>query len=535
LRLPVRLDRLAALPDVFKLRLRASLAIVAAAAVFLASLLYYILCLFPGLGGELNAGDSAKFQVLGHTPILLHGPGYPIVLMLGAGLRMLALPFPEWWTLTVALSAVPAAIANTIAFLIVDRLTRNLAVAVAAALLLASAGLMAVQATEAEVYALTLAFVLGTAFLLVLFVETNRLGFFLAACAVYAFSFGNHLMMIMLLPVFLLLTVVHRNLILRPLPVALILLFIALGASQYAYLAYVAYSAETAYSEYMPLPPEPMELVHYVLGTYFRDLYGSGLASTRTLEALIGTLRSAHPWISLPMIGVGAVLFVASWSRRDANWYGVAVVYGVATAFIPFVLWYGAYDIWAFHLPVLGPLLVAAVATLGWWLRPRPGLLKVLAALLLAVGLVRTGQTGIVLAQRQPIFTELESTIETIVAQSSVEKPLVAMSYALRMATLYHVLRGDLPRSPVYRVWWRAVSEIGDRAAVGGIVVPTDGYQFVRWIEYHRPDMACRSEKIALPEGARWPAYAFECRGYPSEPSGKVAGSIGAPEVANPR
>src|SRR5690554_6630825 len=46
-----------------------------AAGIFLVSAVYYGLCLFPGLGGELNAGDSAKIQILGHTSILLHGPG----------------------------------------------------------------------------------------------------------------------------------------------------------------------------------------------------------------------------------------------------------------------------------------------------------------------------------------------------------------------------------------------------------------------------------------------------------------------------
>lgn len=516
-------------PDTRMARLQRSTPALAATAVFVASAVFYGVCLFPGLGGELNAGDSAKFQILGHTPILVHGPGYPFVLLLGALLRAIELPFQPWWTLTFALAAVPAAVANALAFLIVHRVTHNLLVGLAGALLLGSAGLMAVQATEAEVYALNLAFILGTVFLLMLFAQTKRLGFFLAACAVYALSFGNHLMMIMLLPLFVWLTLTHRRIVLRPVPVAMVLLFIVIGAAQYLYLAYVAYSPDTAYSEYMPLPPPPIELIHYIMGTYFSDLYGSGLASTRNLEALVSTLRAAHPWISMPLIAAGIVLFVVGWRRRDAEWRGLALVYGAVLAFLPFMLWYGAYDIRAFHLPVLGPLLVAAVATLGWSLRGRPAILNVVAVALVMVGSVRVGQAGVLLSQREPIFPGLVQTIEAALAQSPVERPIVAMAYPLRTATLYHELRGEVPRTPTYRVRWRAIGEVRNQPTVGGIVIPSEGYQFIQWIEHHRPDMRCRTRKIDLPEGTPWPAYAFECHGGPAKQDDPDLMDVSAP------
>lgn len=499
-------------PGILSVRDQPRPLVLTAAIIFLSWLVYYGLCLFPGLGGELNTGDSAKFQILGHTSIMVHGPGYPLVLLLGAGVRALALPFTAWWTLTFALSAAPAAFANSVSFLIVHRLTGSYVYGIAAALLLGSAGLMAIQATEAEVYALALAFILTILFLLILFVETKNIRYFVAACAVYALSFGNHLMMIMFISVFIYISIAHYRIVLRPVPVCLVLFFILLGASQYLYLAYVANDPATAYSEYMPLPPQPMELVHYILGTYFSDLYGSGMQSTTTLEALIGTLRSAHPWISLPMIVVGILLFIAGWKYRDTSWRCLAVVYGGALAFLPFVLWYGAYDIQAFHLPMLGPLLVATVAVPGWWLRGHPALRMWVGAFLILIGTVRAGQTALVLGQREPIFTGLRPAVEQMVAQSPVERPVVAMSYELRMATLYYELRNEVPRSPIYRVRWRAITEVMDRARVGGIVVPTDGYQFVRWIEHRRPDMRCRTNIIKLPEGTRWPAYAFECQ-----------------------
>lgn len=502
----------AAWADAVADRLRAHRLAITALCVFAAALTFYGNLLYPGLGGELNSGDSAKFQTLGHSSIMVHGPGYPLVLMLGAAVRFLPLPGQDWWVMTFALSAVPASAAITLAFLVTERLTRSILMGLAGAVWLAGAGLMAVQATEAEVYALTLAFIFGVSFLLIRFVQTGRLGFFLAACAVYCLSFGNHLMMIMMVPMFLVIAAIHYRSVLRPRPLAIVFGFILLGASQYLYLAYIAYSPDTAYSEYMPLPPTPLDLLHYILGTYFSDLYGSGLQSTLTLEALFTTFRSAYPGLSLPVVIAGAGLFLAGWRRRDAGWYGLAVLYGTGLSFVPFALWYGAYDIQAFHLPVLGPFMVAAVAAFGWWLRGRGAALACLAAAILIAGTVRAGQTAMILNSRTGTFAELRPAIVAMTDLAPVENPIVAMSYPVRMATLYYELRGEVPTKPDYSVHWRAIALVDEQPSVGGIVVPTEGYQFVRWIEQKRPDMTCRTEDIRQPGGTDWPAYSFECR-----------------------
>jgi len=471
---------------------------------------YYAWCMFPGLGGVMNAGDTAKFQTLAHTQILVHGPGYPLVLFLGAVLRALDLPVEPWRAMTFAMAALPGAVANMMAFLIVARVTRSLPFGIAGSLLLGSAGLMAVQSTEAEVYPLALAFVLSTTFLLILFIETKREGYFVAACAVYALSFGNHLMMIMLMPLFLLVTAVHRRRLLRPRIVASVLALVALGASQYLYLAYMTHHPDTAYSEYLPLPPTVTEFLRYITGTYFSGLYGSGLRSSYSSETLLVTLRAAHPWISTPLILAGVALFAAGGRRRDADWIGVATVFAVALSFVPFVIWYGAYDIQAFHLPVLGPLLIGAVAAIGWWLRRWRALQQGTAVLLIALGAWRAAVMAEGLTARQPVFTELPETLEALVAQAPIEDPLVSMTYGLRMATLYHELRGEAPQAR-YRVPWRAEEAAVARAEIGGIVVPTDGEQLLRWIEHRHPDLACRSWALDQTEGTPWPAYAFSC------------------------
>ncbi|MEJ6391924.1 DUF2723 domain-containing protein [Gymnodinialimonas sp. 2305UL16-5] len=484
-----------------------------AVGILLFWMVYYGWCLFPGIGGMLNAGDSAKFQTLGHTSILVHGPGYPFILMLGSLVRSLALPVEPWWAMTFAMAAVPGAIANALAFLITRRLTGSVVFGLASATLLGSAGLMAVQSTEAEVYPLALAFVFGIVFLMLRFIETKRSGYFVAACGLYALSFGNHLMMVMLAPVGLWVMVAHAQILLRPRILGAIALLLCLGATQYLYLFWVTHQPTTAYSEYMPLPPTAGEVVNYIAGTYFGDLYGAGLASTQTMEVLIGTFSYAHPGVSIPVMAVGLSLFVAGWRQRgrDWAWYGVALVLGTGLAFTPFMLWYGAYDIRAFHLPVLGPLLVGTISAIGWWAAKRPHPRLWVSGALLIFGLVRTVQMAGDLTERTAPFADLVPVLETVIPQSPVEDPLVSMTYFMRMATLYHELQGETPMPATYRVAWRIHDEVERREQVGGIVIPTDGEQALRWIEHQRPDLHCEVVDIEQPERASWPAYGFLC------------------------
>lgn len=488
-----------------------------AVTIFLVWLTYYSSLLFPGLGGMLNAGDSAKFQTLGHTSILVHGPGYPFVLLIGTIVRALDLPFEPWRVMTIALASLPAALAVSMAFMIVGRLTRSAVFGAAAAFLLGSAGLMAVQSTEAEVYPLALAFILSIVFALILFVETKRTSYFILACAIYALSFGNHLMMVMLAPVGLLVMATHYRILLRPRILLAILGLLVVGASQYLYLAWVTHAPTTAYSEYLPLPPTASELIDYIAGTYFGDLYGSGLKSLQTASVLFGTLSQAHPTVSLPLIALGLLAFGIGWRQRNAAWTGIALLLGTALAFLPFMIWYGAYDIQAFHLPVLGPLLIGAIAAIGWLLRDWPRLQPWIGGLLLVLGVLRAAEMAVYLSAREPDYADLADTLEVVMAQSPVDNPVVSMSYELRMATLYHELRGEVPQPATYRVTWRTEEAISDVGPIGGIVIPTDGEQMLSWIEHRNPHLSCRTLPINQPEPVTWPAYGFVCD--PSRPS----------------
>src|SRR5579863_1968912 len=54
--------------------------------------LLYAITHFPGVGGSVNHGDSAKFQFIGRVLGLSHPPGNPLYLLLDAAWVRLPLP-----------------------------------------------------------------------------------------------------------------------------------------------------------------------------------------------------------------------------------------------------------------------------------------------------------------------------------------------------------------------------------------------------------------------------------------------------------
>src|SRR5687768_12095366 len=52
--------------------------------VLLAITVLYVTTLFPGVGGRINGGDSAKFQFIGLIGGIGHPPGSPLYMMLNA-------------------------------------------------------------------------------------------------------------------------------------------------------------------------------------------------------------------------------------------------------------------------------------------------------------------------------------------------------------------------------------------------------------------------------------------------------------------
>lgn len=204
----------------------------AAAGTFAISLSVYLRTMLPGVGGY---GDTSKFQFIGATLGLPHPSGFPTYIFVNALFARL-----PWGTLAWRInlmSAVFGALTVGMLSLTLSRLTRSAAAAVCCPLLFAFTFTFWSTCLVAEVYTLAFFFISATMYCLVVWRETARRKWFYLACLLYALSFGNHLMVIVLIPPFLLLVVAtDRSIFRSPRAIGAVALIVLLGAAQYLYL-----------------------------------------------------------------------------------------------------------------------------------------------------------------------------------------------------------------------------------------------------------------------------------------------------------
>jgi dolichyl-phosphate-mannose--protein O-mannosyl transferase len=198
--------------------------------------IFYALTAFPGPGGRINFGDSAKFAylpVVGGTP---HSTGYPLYLLLSK-LAYLVLPFEHAAHRAVALSVLFGSATVVCVYTMAWQVTGRRLPSALSAVLFGLGGTFWTQATEVEVYALHAFMVTLVASLMLRFHKTGRHGLLLVASFFYALSFGNHLSVVTMLPAMVYLTVrTDPHVVRRVATVLPIGGFILLGILQYGYI-----------------------------------------------------------------------------------------------------------------------------------------------------------------------------------------------------------------------------------------------------------------------------------------------------------
>jgi hypothetical protein len=192
----------------------------------------YLATLLPGVG---FSGDVAGFQFIGRVLGIPHPTGYPLYTLVNHA-------FVQWAPLgshahrANLLSAIFAVAACLVLMRLMVRLGAGPTTALVAALLFGATRTLWSQAIMAEVYTLNILFLVLILDRLAAWQLTRRRRDFLSACALYALSFGN-LTMILLLPGFLLFVWSADRGVLRNRATLLwIALFVVLGMSQYGYL-----------------------------------------------------------------------------------------------------------------------------------------------------------------------------------------------------------------------------------------------------------------------------------------------------------
>ena len=132
-----------------------------AAGLFAASLLVYIQTLAPSVATLFD--DSLEFPLVAHDLAIAHPTGYPLYTLLG---KLFTLgPFPNVAWAVNLLSAVAAATAVALVYLLTRQLTRRRLPALLGAVALAASPVFWSQSVIAEVYALNAAFVAAMSWL----------------------------------------------------------------------------------------------------------------------------------------------------------------------------------------------------------------------------------------------------------------------------------------------------------------------------------------------------------------------------------
>jgi len=209
----------------------------------LVAALVYRLTLLPGVGFN---GDTTKFQFLGWILGTPHPTGYPTYILLNA---LFIRIFPLG---TVAFRAnLLSALFSLAAAYLLYRILREAGVqrAVAAAVMLTfSLGkTLWMQSLIAEVYTLNLLFTALTTWFFILWSRRGAECYFYLGCTVYAFSFGNHMTTLTLLPalVYIVLATQPRA-FLSARKIFFVIGCILLSALQYGYILWRSSMPETA-------------------------------------------------------------------------------------------------------------------------------------------------------------------------------------------------------------------------------------------------------------------------------------------------
>ena len=261
--------------------------------------------LLPGVG---YSGDTAKFQFVGRVLGTPHATGYPTYLVL-LHVFQRVVPLGSLAFRANLLSAVLSIAASCFCLALLRRLGLSRTTALAATLTSFLAPTLWSQAIVAEVYALHSLFLFATLYFLVRWDGTRSRRDFLAACAVYAFSFGNHMTAITLLPAFATFVALRdrrifadRGLVVRALAL------VALGAGQYAYLIWRSRDPATSYLE--ARATDLAGLWDVVTGRQFGPLLFSFTPRQVLLERLPAFLRllGREIGLALPVVVLGVVM-----------------------------------------------------------------------------------------------------------------------------------------------------------------------------------------------------------------------------------
>ncbi|MCU0412076.1 MAG: DUF2723 domain-containing protein [Bacteroidetes bacterium] len=206
----------------------------------------YLYTLLPGTG---YSGDTAKLQFIGHVLGTPHEPGMPTYVLLNAA-WVRAIPLGSIAQRANALSALFSVLTASVIMLTLHRSSVRAGIAAVCALTFGLGYTVWSQSVIAEVYALHGLFVASVLYMILRWRQSGNVRFFDAAILLYALSFGNHLTSVTMLPALIYIVwKTDRRMFTHGRTIVRVLFFIAIGASQYAYIFIRSHDSSTPYLE----------------------------------------------------------------------------------------------------------------------------------------------------------------------------------------------------------------------------------------------------------------------------------------------
>jgi hypothetical protein len=296
--------------------------------------LIYVVTLFPGVGGRINHGDSAKFDFIGVVAGVSHPPGNPLYILVNAVAVRLFWFAPPYFVVN-ALSLACGTLAVYLTGSAAQTLTQSRLAGVASASALALGPTFWTLSTEAEVYTLAAAFLAGATYCMARYVRYADVVALRWGVAAFLLGFANHLTAIAFAPAFALLVGhlarVDKRAALRILPIVGVAAILVIAC--YAYVPIRA-AQGTPYSEL-----HDGVTVRSVLEYVTARQYQGNLAVPTPgvlMDRLPETMRMLQKqWTWPALLGaVGGGFWVAHSSRLAGSFFGTALAAGLLLALV---------------------------------------------------------------------------------------------------------------------------------------------------------------------------------------------------------
>ena len=386
----------------------------------------YLSTLLPGIG---YSGDAIKFQYVGKVLGIPHAPGYPLYLLLNH-LFVTLFPLGSLAYKVNLFSALCAVGACLVLFKILELLGTGRFIAFVIALVFGFSRAFWSQSVVAEVYTLHMLLMAAVMYFLLKWHLHRRDCDFYLATALYALSFGNHLLSITLLPAFTyLVAVTDKRVFIQPKRVLWVLAVVTLGAAQYLYLFWRFDNPQTPYIEGF----NGHNFVYFVTGGPFKHLMFAFTPTQIIQERIplfLSFMRDNIPMLGLALAGA---VFPNSKSRAVRTFL---LIYFFCNAL--YVINYNIPDNEGYFSPndfILAALAGLTLSRVARWVRPgggwKKGFLLLLPVTLYVTNYPLVDQSG---------NTGQQERTEAVLEALERDAVVITTNYPAQQAFLYYLL-----------------------------------------------------------------------------------------------